>query len=499
MLNRSPRRPYLRLSFVSSCLILGPGIIFSSALAANSDRAHQKDFDRLDTEAARLINERKFDQARPFVDRAVKSTSNAGSSAERFVQSRIMLAQCLLHQDRYKEALTLLSGLEKKLQLSPKVEGPRLLTGQIHACRAQGLLLSGQPQAAMTEARRGLGLLESISQSEQKEQLIAGLSLLEARSLAQQKLFIDADIPFDQAITIFRQYPGHLDLDLADALRYRALAERMQGHDDRADDLYQQSDKIRDKASSPQLSAGRDSEVVYQWQASNPRSHEIIDSQFPFRYTLANNVRVGATVIDLWELIAVLMCVTNMDDHRKLVALGKASAFRIEPIVKGQALTRKTNSLEEVSHLRIDRVRREANIWDLTSTRPWLANLQKSRQYRGFVPKEGHDLFRGPNLFGVWGEWSGISHITPKGLGNETSRENVYLRYQDDDNRSDTGLIRQEAIRQTDMLPVYLEPYESRTGYLFYLAPRGENIEVDVTVGNTIFSFPFFVNKRRIF
>ncbi|MBK7841981.1 MAG: hypothetical protein IPJ49_30770 [Candidatus Obscuribacter sp.] len=49
---------------------------------------------------------------------------------------------------------------------------------------------------------------------------------------------------------------------------------------------------------------------------AHPHSHEIIDQDFPLRYITVNNTRVAVTVIDLWELAGVLVCVTNTDEHR---------------------------------------------------------------------------------------------------------------------------------------------------------------------------------------
>lgn len=48
------------------------------------------------------------------------------------------------------------------------------------------------------------------------------------------------------------------------------------------------------------------------------------------------------------------------------------------------------------------------------------------------------------------------------------------------------------------LVPVTLEPFESRTGELFYLNPRKEELLLKVPVGNTIFEFPFHAPRRRI-
>jgi hypothetical protein len=125
--------------------------------------------------------------------------------------------------------------------------------------------------------------------------------------------------------------------------------------------------------------------------------------------------------------------------------------------------------------------------------------MQKTRNVRGLVPSQGHDLFRGPNMFGLWGEWGGMSHVVPTKISVLPSRENVFRSEETDDLNHESGLIRSEGIKQAGLLPIALEPYESRTGELFYIYPRGEDmVNVQVNIGNVIFEFPFQNRKRRI-
>ena len=127
--------------------------------------------------------------------------------------------------------------------------------------------------------------------------------------------------------------------------------------------------------------------------------------------------------------------------------------------------------------------------------RPWLANIQKTRSNRGLVPASGFDSFRGPNIFGVYGKWNAVSRQMPDRFAVEASPERV--QYQAD-NIVDNGLIRSSSIKMTGLVPVSLEPFESRTGELFYLNPRCESILLTVRVGNAVFKIPFSCRRRRI-
>ena len=93
-----------------------------------------------------------------------------------------------------------------------------------------------------------------------------------------------------------------------------------------------------------------------------------------------------------------------------------------------------------------------------------------------------------------------MSHTVPTKVSVLPSRENVFDRSETDDLNHESGLIRSEGIKQSGLLPISLEPYESRTGELFYIYPRGEDtVNVQVNVGNVIFEFfPFNAGKNRI-
>jgi hypothetical protein len=188
----------------------------------------------------------------------------------------------------------------------------------------------------------------------------------------------------------------------------------------------------------------------------------------------------------LWELSGVLIAITNISDHEITVGVTTASLFETKP---------HHQKIEIVDPQRIDYIRRERQIWDITYKRPWLANIQKTRTVRGFVPAQGHDLFRGPNIFGIYGDWGGQSRELPEKLTLELSPE----RLQEQKQLSlDPSLIHSAEANFQELTTFTLSPFETRTGELFFMNPRSEQVLLKVPVGNTVFEFPFKCRIRRI-
>jgi hypothetical protein len=148
-----------------------------------------------------------------------------------------------------------------------------------------------------------------------------------------------------------------------------------------------------------------------------------------------------------------------------------------------------------VDPTRIDRTRRELQIWDITYKRPWLANIQKTRSNRGFVPAHGHDLWRGPNEFGIYGAWGSAPKVLPEKLSLELSPEQLQEQAAEP---LDTSMVHSADANFQGMTTVSLEPFESRTGVLFFMNPRSLEVSLKVPVGNVLFKFPFKCRKRRI-
>ena len=278
--------------------------------------------------------------------------------------------------------------------------------------------------------------------------------------------------------------------DYADAIRQYALVKEKLGQQAEAQTLFDKCYAIKDGDVHFNQTANLKGSVFLKWEEGSPRSQEIPDAIVPLRYICSNNIRVACTVIDLWELFGVLISVTNVGGQKQQIGLGKVSFVRVSDDITDPREQR----LELIAPDHIDRIRREMDIWRLTYNRPWLANMQKTRNIRGLVPAHGHDLFRGPNVFGIYGNWNATARVLPDKFQLEPSPENVEEQAQV---VVDPSLVRSSDINVLGLIPVSLEPFESRTGEQFYMNPRCEHVLLRVVVGNTTFQFPFKMPRKR--
>lgn len=463
--------------------------------ANNSDH-----FLRCYNEALRATQSRRWQVALEFNTAALHEANQASSARSRYLQARLLQGLLFNRMDKPQKAFETLSDLLKPL--TAQYGKSSIQVGNAYSELAEAELALSQNKNAELNARKAIAIFEQLVNDKNKEnkdgERDLGLSFSRlAQALSKQGFNEDARDYFLQARKALTAEPGYKEQDIADELRLEAKFFGKLGSNKTATQLFEKSCQIKEALSDPEQPAHLSGEVKFIWEHGSPRAHEIIDHEFPLRYITANHVRVAVTVIDLWELASVLVCVTNLDDHRRPVGLGTVKAFHAVVDTKS-GLTKQLAPLTYVDHKIIDRIRRERGMWDLTQDRPWLANIQRTRNIRGLVPPSGHDLFRGPNVFGVWGEWPGVSHTVPTRVSVYPSRENIFNRNEDDDIDTEAGLIRNEGAKHAGLATISLEPMESRTGETFYIYPRGEDILVQVMVGNTTFEFPFHCRKRRI-
>lgn len=452
---------------------------------------------KLYREAEKALAERRYDDARRYLQSCQKEI-NRGNSTNLKNEVRLGMARLDLAQEQNDSAFNILEPLTRKIASAERAgANGHLYTVSLSELGEAEIRLN-KFESAEKHLKQALSLMNQGSQgslvsSGEKGKALGRL----AKVYAHQGLNDDAKAYYAKANEELSRSPGYKDLDLADLLRWEALFYRNIGSRKTAGSIFDRSAQLREVASHPQKSSALTGQVDFIWEPGAPHSREIIDQEFPLRYIEANNIRVAVTCVDLWELAGLLVCVTNTDEHRHTLGLGDVKFYRVvkDPV---SGLTRSIEQISEVDHRNIDRIRRERTIWDLTQNRPWLANIQKTRNVRGLVPPKGHDLFRGPNVFGVWGEWPGVSHTVPTRVSIFPSRENVFSDEDLEEGTSEDGLIRSEGSRQIGLLPISMEPLESRTGEKFYLYPRDQDVEIKVTVGNTIYTFPFHCRKKRI-
>jgi tetratricopeptide (TPR) repeat protein len=507
----------MTLTRVSSAAVISLSLAVTTALsglaAARADNVaaessggshhvHDDQFLRVYEEAKRALKERRYEAARGFVKVALKEAQSPGERSRRMLEASLLLATIDVRTAEPHKAYNILKDLDRDMV---KVFGKDSLE------RASELSELAETEVSLFKfklaeqhAADALEILNKLSQQTEvggraeyaNERGLAECRLGEA--LSSQGFHEEAKPHFANAHELLSLSPGIKDQDLADELRVEAIFLRGIGHKQEASNLFEKSCMLQDQAANPEQPQHLIGTVKMRWEAGSPHCHEIIDNDFPLRYITTNKLRVAATTVDLWELMAVIVSVTNLDDHRRIAGFGDIKLYKIESNNQtGQV--KQVTLIPTVDHHIIDRTRRELTIWSLTQDRPWLANMQKNRNARGLVPKEGHDLFRGPNMFGVWCEWGGMSHTVPTKVSVLPSRENVFSHEETDDLNHESGLIRNEGSKQAGLMPIALEPYESRTGELFYIYPRGEDtVNVQVNIGNIIFEFPFQCRKQRI-
>lgn len=452
---------------------------------------------KLYREAEKALAERRYEDARRYLQSCQKEI-NRGNSTNLKNEVKLGMARLDLAQEQNESAFNILESLSRKLLAAGKDNDRGHLYPVSLSELGEAEIRLSKFESAEKHLKQALALMNQGSQgslvnSGEKGKALGRL----AKIYAHQGLNDDAKACYTKANEELSHSPGYKNLDLADLMRWEALFYRNIGARKTAGTIFDRSAQLREAASHPQKSASLTGQVDFIWEPGAPHSREIIDQDFPLRYIEANNIRVAVTCIDLWELAGLLVCVTNTDEHRHTLGLGDVKFYRVvkDPV---SGLTRTIEQIAEVDHKNIDRIRRERTIWDLTQNRPWLANIQKTRNVRGLVPPTGHDLFRGPNVFGVWGEWAGVSHTVPTRVSILPSRENVFSDDELEEGSREDGLIRSEGSRQIGLLPISMEPLESRTGEKFYLYPRDQDVEIKVTVGNTVYTFPFHCRKRRI-
>jgi tetratricopeptide (TPR) repeat protein len=429
---------------------------------------------------------RRYELAEERLNTSLKAARTGMGDDEKLMLSRIAIAQVLLAQEKYADAEKVFNSC---LSVAKHLKGAQ---SKEYATCEEGLarlsLLNGKLLKAETLASDALSIRTKI---DGPSHATAKCMMLKASILSKNNWVDQAEATALDGIKMLQEFPGVNTLDLADCFRESALLFHEHGKTLEAQELFEHSYKIIDASAKLNRPPHVEGQLVFRWEEGSPRSQEIPDADFPLKYLQIDNVRVAATVIDLWELYGVLISITNTGEERINAGLGK-------PVLYGAPSDKVLAHFEKLEHIdpgSIDRIRRERNMWDLTMNRPWLANMQKTRSQRGFVPKQGHDLFRGPNVFGIYGEWNALPRELPAKLMLEPSPERV--QYQAEP-VIDPGLVRSSTVKLRNLVPISLEPFESRTGELFFLNPRCERLLLTVPIGNVVYQIPFNAKRKRI-
>ncbi len=429
---------------------------------------------------------RRFDLAEAKLLAAIKIAKQGMSDDRQLLLSRILLAKVYLAKEQWDEAEKLYS---LSMPGAKRIFGINSLeTADCQFGLAKVYLLTGKFARAEEMIKQSITIRQKLlgPSHELAESLILQGTLQGKTNWIEQ-----SEDTMRSGIKMFVEHPTSNSMDLADAYAQAARLFQSHGRTQVAGQLFDSSDKILNQLAKLNLPPGVAGEVRLCWEEGSPQSQEIPDVDFPLRYLSVNNVRVAATLVDLWELEGVLISITNVGDEQVSLGLGKPALFSRS----ADDFHVHLQPMELIDPNNIDRIRRERVMWDLTQNRPWLANMQKTRSQRGFVPPHGHDLFRGPNVFGVYGEWNALPRDLPQTFMLEPSPERVQYQAQA---VIDPGLVRSSSIKVSNLVPLTLEPFESRTGELFYLNTRPERMLLTVPIGNVVYEIPFNARRKRI-
>lgn len=459
-------------------MVLGLNIPAASAVEPDTNL-----FNRYLEAGLKASSIRADDDAESKILEAIREAKKIYATPNQLLRARLALADIYVHKDKYLpagETYQQCVDMARKLLGSDSIEYAHALYGTANAAFHQGKYAKAEPlnKEALVLRKR---LLKQDDNALGQSYILSGL-IAGARGWTDE-----AQNDVQRGLEILEKNPGNRSMDLADALRECALFYYSIGKRNRSREYFERSYSIKDKSVNFEQTPKVQGSVRFKWEDGSPRSLEFADADFPLKYIATNQVRVACTIVDLWEIVGVLICITNIGDKRVDMGLGKAELTEFAEPRKPLLLVNENS---------FDFRRRERTMWDHTYNRPWLANIQKTRVVRGFVPAKGHDMFRGPNIFGIYGKWGGTQRILPpdKFMLNrspEELEEQAQAVVEED-------LIKSRNQGAMGLVPVTLEPFESRTGQLFYLNPRKEELMITVPVGNVIFTFPFHAPKKRI-
>ncbi|MBZ0189456.1 MAG: tetratricopeptide repeat protein, partial [Candidatus Obscuribacterales bacterium] len=286
---------------------------------ARKEQSERPSWEKDQLNAEQAILKSQFDTAASLLERALREAKNSPTKPSRLALTRLALATIYLKQERYPEAFKAFELSDNKLRCELSPDSKEYARCQIGLARC--LVEFGKEEKAIEHAKKAIAILKKGNQT--NSQLYGYCLHTLAMANARHGWSEEARPLFTEALEIFDKYPGFKRLDLARILRDQAIFHYRLGSRKLSKELYEKSSKIKEQAMVSEQPAAIAGEVRFVWEPGSTRSCEIIDNEFPFRYITVGGVRVAATVVDLWELIAVLITVTNVSDQQSEYELGK--------------------------------------------------------------------------------------------------------------------------------------------------------------------------------
>lgn len=446
-----------------------PGSTLTGSASYNSSRG-SRDFEI----GLKALDARLYRPAQEHLSKALESFSKTRVEPGIRLVAHLALAEALLAGDNIEKARLHLEQVKSECQSGAGGDQPR---ARYFADLAE-LQLAQCANGSASEAAANK-CIQILQKSPDKSFELALAHLLRGRALMQQAYFEEARDEFKKAIPVLEKEPGKNRLDYAAALAGLAAAEKKLEHESESVALMKTALGLKDDAVVLDKTADQRGLVRFDWLEGLYGSAQIVDPVYPLKYMVVNGVRVACTLVRSDKHLAVLISLANCCKNPIQLAVGPVSLVKVKP-------GRKT--LDFCDPGLIDEALEEQVVLDRTWRRRILCHIQKSRLIPGYL-KDGvldPDDFFGNNQWGLYGAWDTHLRDTPPLV----PRDQLFF---DDRPRSADQEILLFMRGNAQVRPTYIETGAARTGVVFFLRERYEDVIVRVFIGNAELRFPFHV------
>ncbi len=422
----------------------------------------------------KALEHRLYVPAEKKLTAAIAELRKHGRDDITMLSSRLAFGQALDAEDRHVEAERIFNDCLLRA---------RCLTGANSletAAAAQGLALAlvhqGRFDRSEPLCRKALAIRQALLPSNHHDtaESLKGLAL----SLAGQGLEEEALPLYRKAISILETAPGYEQMDLADALYDLGLTLHSLGRNAESTSLLAQCFAIRDRATRFDLSAAHKGPVKVRWEDGNPRARQVFDPEYPLKYSTAAGLRVATTIVRSENLLVAIISLANCSKSRIELGVGPVLLEQLAPHAK---------PFKYIDPATLDIPLEELHITALTWRRRWLNHIEKTRRIPGYLQAGvlDPDNFFGNNIFGPYGHWEALARTATPVV---TREQFLYGKDESAPSYDSADFLSTSSI---EMLPTFIDPGDSRTGFVYFQRERFDKARLKVIVGNVLMEFPF--------
>ncbi|MCA9806113.1 MAG: tetratricopeptide repeat protein, partial [Cyanobacteria bacterium HKST-UBA02] len=264
------------LLVLSAVLLFSGTAAYSSSLDPDAsysgsveETGEQKPSWRKDQDSGeRALYLRQFEKADEFLERALHQAKNSPSKPQYLALTRLALGESYLKQGRIQEAYETL-----ELSRGGIRSGFGSRSTEYARCQlaiATCLVEFGKEEKAIDYARKAIDIIGGM---DKKDSQLYGYAL-ETLGMANARhgWHDDATPQLDEALEIFKRYPGFKNLDLAAVLKEQAIYFYKHGDREKSARLSEESALIREKAMVATQPASITSRVEFHWEPGSTRA-----------------------------------------------------------------------------------------------------------------------------------------------------------------------------------------------------------------------------------